>query len=225
MGETHSKPPKWLSIREASALLRISASTLRRWSDKYTIPSSKTPGGHRRYDRDAIEKLAEQLGNPSIPAQTVASPSIPLPNCHVPEECLGVQPWRAHLAPPDDTENTMRALGQRVLGLLIQYITRDQDDPRFLDEAHELGARHGMHAARYGASLLEAIEAFTFFRNTFSQISLQIPQVSHGRDCAEIVRFTTRIGQFMDKILLGLVFGYETKRGTRPRDRKRGSRP
>ena len=180
------------------------------------IPSSKTPGGHRRYNREDIKRLSQQLTSHSIPALTATSYSVPSLDWHISAEHLSVQPWRAHLAPPYDTGSTMRALGQRVLGLLIQYITRSQDDARFLEEAQDIGARHGVLAARYGASLREAVEAFTFFRKTFSQTSLQIPQVSHSSDSAEIVRLAQRIGQFMDRVLLGLVFGYETEQANLP---------
>ena len=222
MEKAPPKSTKWLSMREASELLGISASTLRRWSDRHTIPSSKTPGGHRRYDREDIERLAQQLASPSVPALAAASYSAPSLDWHVPKEHLSVQPWHAHLAPPYDTGSTMRALGQRVLGLLIQYITRSQDDARLLEEAQEVGARHGVLTARYGASLREAVEAFTFFRKTFSQTSLQIPQVSHSSDSAEIVRLAHRIGQFMDRVLLGLVFGYETEQANHPSEPTNG---
>ena len=135
MEKVPPKPTERLSMREASGFLGISASTLRRWSDRHMIPSSKTPGGHRRYDREDIERLAQQLTSHSIPALTATSYSVPSPDWHISAEYLSVQPWHAHLAPPYDTGSTMRALGQRILGLLIQYITRSQDDPRFLEEA------------------------------------------------------------------------------------------
>src|SRR5512141_451801 len=46
--------PEWISIREASALIGISVATLRRWCDAGLVPVFTTPGGHRRFSRDAV---------------------------------------------------------------------------------------------------------------------------------------------------------------------------
>ncbi|HLE82525.1 MAG TPA: helix-turn-helix domain-containing protein, partial [Dehalococcoidia bacterium] len=64
--DTRVTPPAgetWLSIREASRLLGVSSSTLRRWSDRKLIAVSVTPGGHRRYTRASIEELRQRLGS------------------------------------------------------------------------------------------------------------------------------------------------------------------
>ncbi|MBM3302993.1 MAG: helix-turn-helix domain-containing protein [Deltaproteobacteria bacterium] len=37
----------WLTIKEASELLRVNVSTLRRWADRGAIKALRTPGGHR----------------------------------------------------------------------------------------------------------------------------------------------------------------------------------
>ena len=47
----------WLALSEASALLGISPATLRRWSDAGRVASFTTPGGHRRFSREALERL------------------------------------------------------------------------------------------------------------------------------------------------------------------------
>lgn len=211
MGKLPSGPAELLTIREASELFRVSASTLRRWSDSGLIPSSRTPGGHRRYSKEAIEGFAQQLVGHPLPVQMTTSYPLPLPEWHIPSEQLSVQPWHARLAPPDTAE-AMRELGQRLVGLLIQYITRPQDDSRFLQDALEAGTGYGVLAGQCGASLRESVEAFIFFRKCFSQTSLQMPRVPHLSDSEEVIRFTWRINQFMDKVLWGLVSGYEAAR-------------
>src|SRR5689334_907210 len=48
--EQHSGAARrWLTIRDACALLGVDQSTLRRWSDAGKVPVFRTPGGHRRY--------------------------------------------------------------------------------------------------------------------------------------------------------------------------------
>jgi len=49
--------PEILSVSEAAQLLDVGVSTLKRWADSGTIESFRTAGGHRRFDRDAVERF------------------------------------------------------------------------------------------------------------------------------------------------------------------------
>jgi len=44
-------------VRQASELLGVSASTLRRWADSGKVASLRTPGGQRRFSRDDLAAL------------------------------------------------------------------------------------------------------------------------------------------------------------------------
>ncbi|MFZ5557394.1 MAG: putative bifunctional diguanylate cyclase/phosphodiesterase [Pseudomonadota bacterium] len=48
----------WYSIQEASARLGIPIQKLRRWDEQGVLVASRTSGGHRRYPRELIERLA-----------------------------------------------------------------------------------------------------------------------------------------------------------------------
>src|SRR5450759_33233 len=47
----------WIGLEEASRLLGISATTLRRWSDAGLVETFVTPGGHRRFNGASVEAL------------------------------------------------------------------------------------------------------------------------------------------------------------------------
>ncbi len=78
MGNTNVQPEvaleDWFSLQEASALLGVATSTLRRWGDAGRVPMKRTLGGHRRFPRQAITRLAETLAReaPLAPAQPAA---------------------------------------------------------------------------------------------------------------------------------------------------------
>ena len=210
-GVTPRASEPWLSIREASRLLGVSSSTLRRWSDRKLVAVLVTPGGHRRYSRSAIEELRQRLGSLPSPASAVSRSFSPL-DWRMPSEQILAQRWHASFASSEIAQE-MRTAGQRLLGLLIQYITRRNDDSRFLQEAKEVGAMYGVSAIRAGAGLSASIEAFQFFRKSFSRLALQVPRVAHSSDADEIVRLTHRVDEFMDAVLGGMAAGYETQGG------------
>ncbi len=50
----------WISTKKAMALLGVSSTTIKRWADEGTLASTRTAGGHRRFQRDAVERLLRQ---------------------------------------------------------------------------------------------------------------------------------------------------------------------
>ena len=55
-----------IGISTASKLLGISTSTLKRLCDENLIPSIRTPGGHRRFDRAEVELVGQRLVGQSM---------------------------------------------------------------------------------------------------------------------------------------------------------------
>lgn len=59
----------FLTINEASEMLGISTETLRNWERDNKITPTYTTGGHRRFPRIEIEKLAGTYQEPTVPVQ------------------------------------------------------------------------------------------------------------------------------------------------------------
>ena len=195
-----------LTVGEASAILLVSPSTLRRWTERGLVPVRTTPGGHRRYSRQVIEELAQTRGMAKATSGqlSTATPA----NVGVSHEEMKTEGWYSSLARPE-TAPYMRSLGQRLLGLLIQHISRTDGDQRLLDEAREVGGLYGRQCFTYGASLQQTVEAFLFFRKSFAQTALQVPRIVRSSDALEIVRLAHLIDTFMDAVLSGMAEGYE----------------
>jgi excisionase family DNA binding protein len=49
-----------LTTREAAALAGVTPSTIKRWADQGILPVAKTLGGHRRFERGAVERVLRQ---------------------------------------------------------------------------------------------------------------------------------------------------------------------
>ena len=203
-----TKLGEWLSLQEASALLGVNTSTLRRWGDSGRVPMKRTLGGHRRFPREGIDRLVD-----GPPAEIALAPvAEPQPAWTFDAREMAHQEWHTHFAAGPLTDR-MRGLGQRLLGLLIQYINRHEDDRRFLVEARAVGATYGREAHEGDISLHDAVEAFLYFRSAFSRLAMPLPGIAQPTDLAAATGLRTRIDLFMDAILLGMVAGYEGEVG------------
>jgi excisionase family DNA binding protein len=49
-----------MSIADASVYLGVSCDTIRRWEKKGYIKSFRTPGNHRRYNKEDLDKIKNE---------------------------------------------------------------------------------------------------------------------------------------------------------------------
>ena len=200
--DTMNLTDEWITLTEAATLLATPLSTVRRWGDQGILQVRRTPGGHRRFSRASVVAVHERgpgTTPPVLPA--------PMP-WNLDQTVLARQNWHAHFQAAGEASR-MRGLGQRLLGLLIQYLTRREEDSRFLAEGREIGAAYGTEAAQSAASLHDLVEAFLFFRSSFMALALQVPTAAHANDANEIARLWQRADRFMNEVLLGTIRGYE----------------
>lgn len=189
--------PEWLSLNEAAKVLGVHPSTLRRWSDEGHLPSVRTEGGHRRYDREALTTFLEKQ-------QGKANVSL------VPAKGSGVSAHEEHWREGFQGKNLeeVRQVGQRLLGLMMQYLTRQNEDDRFLQESRRIGNIYGKESFENGLAMLDTVEAFLYFRSHFSEMMIQLPTFPRAGDDEELRRLTKRTDRFMNEVLLGVIEGY-----------------
>ena len=164
---------RWLSLGPASRLLGIDPDTLRRWADQGRVATWTTPGGHRRFDRSALERLASARRRPSGPVLATLGAS--------PERLARV--YRRHYAAGTAaTANTPTAVdaasrdafrrdGRRLIGSLIHYLDTDPRDgearERFERDARGIVDGQARRLASEGTSLTEAVAGFVMARQPF----------------------------------------------------------
>ncbi|GAP64288.1 hypothetical protein ARMA_2711 [Ardenticatena maritima] len=190
---------EWLTLKEASDLLGVHPSTLRRWSDEGKINTIRTRGGHRRFHRRDIEALLQQ-GITSHSEPQIDSLAGRVHSQH-PE-------WGQTLGKEARTQ--ARELGQRLLGLLMQYILQAGDETRLLQQSRDVGREYGRLIAAAGFSLLETVEAFLYFRRQVTTMALKLPSFPQPEDSQALRELHERLDHFMNEVLLGTIEGFES---------------
>lgn len=163
---------RWLSLGPASRLLGIDPDTLRRWADEGRVEAWTTPGGHRRFDRRALERMATDrrrgVGRPL--ASLGASPERlnRVYRRHYADAIAGPQ-----VSSPRDDEDreAYRQDGRRLIAALIDFLDSDADDaPRrelLEGEARAIVDDQAVRMAAEGSSLTEAVSSFVAGRQPF----------------------------------------------------------
>src|SRR5581483_7930795 len=178
---------QWLTLGEASRLLGVTPVTLRRWADRGQIRSYTTPGGHRRFPRSAVVALvpAGRARRPNL-AQMGAGDQI----AHAYRASdLGSRErrWLVSIAPHQRL--LFRERGRRMTECLLAHL--DAEGPATamanLHEAAGHAAEYGAAAARLGAGLSEAVEAFLRYRTPFVEELAAIAR-RRGLDTGEATR-------------------------------------
>lgn len=217
--KTHSADPgaadimtrpdtKWLALSEAARLLGVHPSTLRRWADRGSVPVSVTPGGHRRFaEADVAAFVSRQQSVHASPANTGQIwGDYALVETR---QRLFAQPEPAWLAAFDaDDRSEKRELGRRLMGLIMQHISAPADDETLLLEARSIAVRYAQNCLSVGLTAADGLKAIAFFRDTLTEVALQMPQVAPLDGGAQL-RLLRKVNQVFNMVQVALVEHYE----------------
>ena len=62
-----SNAPEWMTLGEAAKYLGVAQSTVRKWADADRVETFKTPGGHRRFRRDDLDRFMQGASGEQLP--------------------------------------------------------------------------------------------------------------------------------------------------------------
>jgi excisionase family DNA binding protein len=200
--EDSNHEDQWLSLSEAARYLRVHPTTLRRWANSGEIPVMVTPGGHRRFALSDIARFARERSamrtDGAIPSVWASRAMV-----HVQQE----QPrqfWMARL--DEETLHHNQALGQKLMGLILQFLSSEADDEQsqlLLEEARKIGYQFGMNALQQGMTLRESLEASIFFRDSLVGTALELPNSLNIRPEAN-VRLMRRLTTILNAVHLAV---------------------
>ncbi len=161
---------RWLSLGPASRMLGIDPDTLRRWADEGRVAAWTTPGGHRRFDRRALEHLAtDRRRGAGRPLASLGASPERLNRVYRQRYVADAGTEHSLAAALDEHErDAYRRDGRRLVAALIDYLDADPYDSgtrdRLEEEATTIVDDHAARLAAAGTSLTEAVTLFVAAR-------------------------------------------------------------
>lgn len=205
-----------MSLSEASRVLGVSPGTLRRWSDAGRLRVFTTPGGHRRFSRDALERLlpADRSRRPTIGGPGLTPTRIAQTYRRARPEADPELPWVLTLT--NEQRILFRERGQVIAASLLEYLdaTRSETAAHHLKEASVTAADYGRMAAALGLSLSQTVEGFLRFRSPFHH-ELAVAARRRGFDAAETTEILELAERAMDRLLVATMTGHSLIIGRR----------
>ena len=197
--------PEWLPVGAASRHLGVDRDTLRRWAEAGRVEVFTTPGGHRRFSRASLDRLAARRGPARRPYATDLSPS---------SERIAAAYRRSYthggpgelmtaVAPGEAERESFRLAGRTLVEALVRYVDAVTDDERAAAEADAGEATVSFAERLSGASIgvAEAIAAFVSARRPFLA---EINRISRRRSLSatEVSELYERSGELLDRLVI-----------------------
>jgi excisionase family DNA binding protein len=172
---TTDRDARWLSLGPASRLLGIDPDTLRRWADQGRVASWTTPGGHRRFERSALERLvAARRSTRGQVLSTLGGSPERLAKAY--RRYYAVDPATAGRGGPtggtaDADREAHRRDGRRLIAALLAYLDADPRDTRtraqLEGDAEAIVDDQARRLAAGGVGLTESVSGFVAARGPF----------------------------------------------------------
>jgi hypothetical protein len=182
---------------------------VRRWSDAGRLRVFTTPGGHRRFSRQTLERLlpADRSQRPSLGSAGLTASRIARTYRRARRDVSTELPWV--LALTDAQRTLFREHGQLLAAHLLQYL--DAPGPEaakdHLAEAAANAADYGRVAAGQGLSLSQTVEGFLRFRAPFHH-ELAVAARRRGFDTPETTDLLEAAERAMDQLLVATMTGH-----------------
>ena len=205
-----------LSVSAAAELLGVHVVTVRRWTDDGKLPEVRTPGGHRRIPRAAIDRLlgeeGESRGGSALPLaggltdQAWAEHALVHTRFEVRSHPDTV--WNQVLSDGDRAEN--RENGRRLMGLLLQHVAGGGDEDARWEEVRRIARRYARQMRTRGLSQSEALRATLFFRDALTESTAYYPHLQDPSP-TEQVALVRKVNAFMNEVQVAIAESYEAE--------------
>ncbi len=197
----------WISLRRAADILGVHPATVRNWADKGELPSRRTPGGHRRFNRaDLMQYARSQDEVQPVEVQLIIQNVMGRMRMEVGDGALEDLPWYAAMSA--DSRDKMRMRGRDLLESLRRYLATGAPDEQ-LSSAIRLGQDYAAILSEDGLTLPQAMRGFFYFGDFVINSILTWSEITPPRSAPEWANLLRQVNTFMNTMLLSMAEYYE----------------
>lgn len=197
---------EWLSLSQAAELLGVHPGTVRNWSNQGVLPVHRTRGGHRRYKRTEVELWKQTQADASADElSSMMQNALRNTRLQISEGRLSGEEW--YLKLDEEAREQYRQSGRILLQGLFGFL--NANGKKGDNEAHAIGYEYALRARRYGLSVVNAAQAFFFFRNMLIDSMLSVYEEAAVRSPHAWSDMFRKINAFTDQIMTALLETYE----------------
>jgi excisionase family DNA binding protein len=204
---------EFLPLGAASRLIGVDPDTLRRWAADGRVDAFTTPGGHRRFERQSLERLIATRRPGRIRLSTLGATPDRLSRAYR----RSYRTARDHATDggiPDGDRDAFRRDGRRLVELLLVHLdTRDGTArDRVERDAEVLVDQLATRLAAAGTPLTESVALFVAARRPFLA---ELAAIGRRRslDAARFAAAYEDASAVLDRLLLRLIESLAAARG------------
>lgn len=197
----------WMTLSEVAEWLGIHASTVRHWADRGYLPSHRTQGGHRRFQRSELElwAKAQRMQPTRVEADELVQSALAYTRLQISEGALASQAWYQKLDAVARSEYARS--GRKLLQGLTKFIASNEELGQA--EARAMGYDYANLGRRHGLDAVEATRAFLFFRNALLEALLASYEGAAIRSAQAWADMARKMDAFTSQVLLSLLETYQ----------------
>ncbi|MFZ4828747.1 MAG: helix-turn-helix domain-containing protein [Phototrophicaceae bacterium] len=205
---------EWVSLRVAADILGVHPATVRSWADRGELPSRRTTGGHRRFRRADLLRVADIHRDDNTAhheVQLILQNALGKTRMQVGEGDLEKQGW--YTAMSEKARQQLRDLGREAY-LAIQTYLANRDEiskanPAIFVPAIELGKRYAACLAQDHLTLPQALRGFIYFSGFITETILAWSEITALREQADFARLMREVQDFFNAMQLSIVEYYQ----------------
>jgi excisionase family DNA binding protein len=200
-----------LSLGPAARLVGVDPDTLRRWADAGRVSVFTTPGGHRRFERRALERVRDTRHARMVPLASLGATPERLSRAYRRSYGSRDSSERLSTGPSADRE-AYRQDGRRLVEVLVAHLDADPANVRARSrseaEAAALVDDLARRLADSGVELTEAVGQFIAARRPFLT---ELAAIGRRRtlDPARLATLYEDASAVLDRLLLRFIAAHQ----------------
>lgn len=217
MASSPASPPSstsrsgWLSLGPAARLIGVDPDTLRRWADAGRVDVFITPGGHRRFERRALERLRDTRRAGLRPLASLGATPERLSRAY--RRSYVARPGMEPFGPERERDrDAYRQAGRRLVEALVAHLDTDPADARGRARTEAAAARlvddlaHRLAAS--GVALTDAVGLFVVARRPFLT---ELAAIGRRRtlDPARLASLYEDASAILDRLLMRFIVSHQ----------------